>query len=335
MNHRKLIGFSALALAALGLYARRATSYARLHPELRSPLLRLKSPSFTHTLVSLLRRLPAQFALPEDVQVEERTIPGPTGAPDICLFLYRPQDGQRNTAALLYLHGGGFITGSAASYHANCARYASELGLLVVNVEYRLAPQTPFPGPLEDAYAALKWVKEQADTLGIDPSRVAIAGDSAGAGLAASLAQLARDRGEVQPAFQLLLYPMLDDRATLRPDHAGRGEFIWTPASNLLGWTAYLGHRPVADHAPKYAAAARLDNLRGLAPAWIGVGTLDLFYEEDREYARRLTEAGVPCEFHEVEGAYHASERFAPGASVSRDFLERSLDALRRGLKLP
>ena len=127
---------------------------------------------------------------------------------------------------------------------------------------------------------------------------------------------------------------MLDDRTVLHTDHAGRGEFVWTPISNRLGWTAYLGRPPQLETAPPYAAAARLKDLAGLAPAWIGVGTLDLFSIEDREYARRLNEAGVPCELYEVKGSYHASELFNPAASVSRDFLARSMDAVRRGLRL-
>ncbi|MFC5849679.1 alpha/beta hydrolase [Deinococcus petrolearius] len=334
MNLKKTLGWGTLAALTLALYSRRSSSYTRLHPELHSPLLRLRSPAFTLPLISLMRRLPTRFPEPTDVAFETLTVPGPAGAPDVPVFLYRPLSGQRSDAAMLYLHGGGFVTGSAGAYHRQCAGFADELGLLVVNVEYRLAPGTPFPGALEDCYAALRWMKEQAAVLDIDPARIAVAGDSAGAGLAASLAQLARDRGEVQPAFQLLLYPMLDDRTTLNIDHAGRGEFVWTPASNRLGWTAYLGRRPELETAPPYAAAARLENLAGLAPAWIGVGTLDLFYAEDREYARRLNEAGVPCEFYEVKGGYHASELFTPAASVSRDFLARSMEALRRGLWL-
>lgn len=334
MNTRRLLWLG-VALGALGAWvsSRRAASYARLHPDLRSPLLRLRHPAFTGPVVSALTRVPRRVSDPADVHFERRDVPGPADAPDVQVLLYRPQGGQRNPAALLYIHGGGFITGSAEAYHRQCARFANELGLLVVNVEYRLAPKTPFPGPLEDCYAALKWLHDHAVELGVDPERIAVAGDSAGAGLAAGLAQLAHDRGEIHVAFQLL-YPMLDDRTVLRTDHGGRGEFVWTPGSNRLGWTSYLGHAPRMEDAPPYAAPARREDLSGLAPAWIGVGTLDLFYLEDREYACRLVEAGVPCEFFEVDGAYHASELFKPGASVSGVFLKRSLDALRRGLQL-
>lgn len=334
MSAGTVLGWGA-ALALLGgwAYSKRASSYAHLHPELRSPLLRFRSPPFTATLVQILRRLRTRFPLPTDVRAEVHQVPSPPGAPDVPVYVYRPHEGQEPAAALLYIHGGGFIVGSAAAYHATAARYARELGIVVVNVDYRLAPDTPFPGPLEDCYAALLWMKRQADDLGIDPARIAIAGDSAGGGLAAALAQLAHDRGEVEPLFQLLLYPMLDDRTVLERDHEGRGEFVWRPRSNRLGWSSYLGRAPVPEVAPEYAAPARRDDLSGLAPAWIGVGTLDLFHPEGEAYARRLREAGVPCEFYEAEGTYHASEVMQPDAATSKTFRERSVAALRQGLR--
>lgn len=336
MKTRSILGWgsalAALIAAGAWLYTRRAASYARLHPELRTPLLRVRSPSFTSTLVKSIRRFAVDFPTPADLHVEARRAPAPPGAPDVPVYLYRPHALPKPAAALLFIHGGGYIIGAANMFHAACARYARELGIVVVSVDYRLAPDTPFPGPLEDCHAALRWIKDQAGALGVDPLRIAIAGESAGGGLAAALAQLAHDRGEVTPIFQLLFYPMLDDRTTLTTAHAGRGEFLWTPASNLLGWSAYLGHRPILDDAPVYAAPARRPNLAGLPPAWIGVGDLDLFYPENAEYARRLTEAGVPCEFYEVEGAYHAFESLQPNTSISQAFLAQSLAALRQAL---
>jgi triacylglycerol lipase len=332
MNVRKVIGWG-IALAAAGwLYTKRAHSYARLHPELRSPLLRVRTPAFTPWFVKLLRSLDVNFPTPADVHVESRCAPGPPGAPDVRVFVYRPHTLPKPAGALLFIHGGGYVIGAASMFHATSARYARELGIVVVSVDYRLAPDTPFPGPLEDCYAALRWIQAQADALGIDPARIAIAGESAGGGLAAALAQLAHDRGEVTPVFQVLFYPMLDDRTTLQTEHAGRGEFVWTPASNLLGWSAYLGRKPALDNAPAYAAPARRQNLAGLPPAWIGVGELDLFYPETTEYARRLAEAGVPCELYTVAGAYHAFEAFHPNAPVSQTFLAQSLAALRQAL---
>jgi triacylglycerol lipase len=281
-----------------------------------------------------MRKFPARLPEPTDVDLETHRVPGPPGALDIRVYVYRPRGFEQPTAALLYIHGGGFMIGSAPMFHATCAGLARELGIVVVNVDYRLAPEVPFPGPLQDCYAALRWMKQQADRLGIDPARIAVMGESAGGGLAAALAQFAHDRGEIDPAFQLLLYAMLDDRTVLKCDHEDRGEFLWTPGSNRLGWTSYLGHPPTMAAAPEYAAPARRQNLRGLAPAWIGVGTLDLFYPENKAYARRLNEAGVPCELYEVAGAYHGFDGMRPGASVSKAFRARSMEALRRGLRL-
>ncbi|MBE2236315.1 MAG: alpha/beta hydrolase [Caldilineaceae bacterium] len=336
LNIRKLIGWgivlTALGAAGAWLRTKRATSYARLHPELRAPLLRVRTPAFTPTLAKLIRSLAVDFPTPADVDVELRRVPGPPGESDVPVYVYRPPTLSKPAAALLFIHGGGYIIGAAQMFHAACARYARELGIVVVSVDYRLAPDTPFPGPLEECYAALRWMQAQAGALDIDPACIAVAGESAGGGLAAALAQLAHDRGEVTPCFQLLFYPMLDDRTTLQAGHAGRGEFVWTPASNRLGWSAYLGRQPSLDAAPAYAAPARRENLAGLPPAWIGVGDLDLFYPENAAYAQRLREAGVPCAFYVVEGAYHAFEQFQPGAPVSQAFVVRSLAALRAAL---
>lgn len=328
---KSLVWGATLTLAGAWLYSKRAASYTRLHPELRSPLLRFRSPSSTPAVVRIMRYISARMPESTGGDYEYHLVPG---APDVPVYIYRPDGTEPPTAALLYIHGGGFMIGAAGMFHATCACLARELGIVVISVDYRLAPETPFPGPLDDCYAALRWVKQQANTLGIDPERIAVMGESAGAGLAAALAQLARDRGEVAPAFQLLIYPMLDDRTVLSREHAGRGEFVWTPGSNRLAWTSYLGHAPIMDAAPEYAAPARRQCLAGLAPAWIGVGTLDLFYPESREYARRLNEAGVPCAFCEVEGAYHGFDGMHPDASVSRAFVAQSRDALRRGLRL-
>jgi acetyl esterase/lipase len=192
--------------------------------------------------------------------------------------------------------------------HEFCAEVATELGILVVSVDYRLAPEHPFPIPLEDTYTGLRWLLDHADELGVDRRRIAIGGPSAGGGLAACLAQLAFDRGEVPLVFQLLVYPMLDDRSVLRDDQAGTGDFMWDPESNRFGWTCYLGHPPWADAAPDYAAAARREHLFGLPSTWIGVGSLDLFHAEDVEYAARLRSAGVDVELVVVPGMYHGAD---------------------------
>lgn len=335
MNGGKtLVWAAAAAVAGTWLYRRRALTYTRLHPELRSPLLRFRTPSSSAVVVKAMRVVSALLPHTTDGDFERYDVAGVSGAPAVPVYVYRPEGATQASPAVLYMHGGGFMIGSASMFHANCARLARELGVVVVNVDYRLAPETPFPGPLEDCYAALFWMKQQADALGLDAERIAVMGESAGAGLAAALAQLAHDRSEVEPAFQLLAYPMLDDRTAIASDHEGRGEFLWAPGSNRLGWTSYLGHVPTLDAAPDYAAPARREDLTGLAPAWIGVGTLDLFYPESHDYACRLDEAGVPCDFYAVDGAYHGFDISHPEASISRAFRAASLAALRRGLGL-
>lgn len=338
MSHgRGIVRGGALALAGIWIWLRRARSWKHLHPDLRSPVWRFRWPSTTPLVVKAMRVLIARIPEPESgegVEVEARHVPGPAGAPDVLVYVYRPAAGQRPAAAVLYLHGGGFMIGSARAAHPVCAGLARDLGVVVVNVEYRLAPGTPFPGALEDCYAALRWMAQRATTLGIDPGRIAVMGESAGGCLAAALAQLAHDRGEVELAFQVLVYPMLDDRTVLRRDHDRRGEFLWTPGSNRLAWTSYLGREPLRDRAPAYAAPARREDLAGLPPAWIGAGTLDLLYPEAAAYARRLAEAGVPCEFDEVTGAFHGFDVLHPAAPLSVAFTTRRLHALRRGLRL-
>ncbi|MFL5352763.1 alpha/beta hydrolase [Archangium sp.] len=304
-----------------------------LHPELQS-LRWIPSIPFNRFILPLMRGLqrliPARA--PEGITVENVWIPGPPGAPDVRVRKYEPPQRAPGSAALLWIHGGGYLIGRPEQSDTVCARFARELGILVVAVDYRLAPEHPFPAPLEDCYAALSWMHAQAGALKIDADRLAIGGDSAGGGLAAALAQLTRDRKQIKPVFQLLLYPMLDDRTATRADHKGTGRYIWTPGSNVLGWTSYLGQAPGAPTTPKHAVPARMEDLTGLPPAWVGVGTLDLFHEEDVAYARRLQASGVPCELHEVPGAFHAFELFAGDAAISRDFIARQVSALKRAL---
>jgi acetyl esterase/lipase len=199
-------------------------------------------------------------------------------------------------------------------------------------VDYRLAPETPHPGPVEDCYAALKWLYTHADELGVDPKRIAIGGASAGGGLAAALGLLTRDRGEVPLVFQLLIYPMLDDRTVTTTDpHPYTGEFIWTAEANRFGWRSLLGQEPGGPDVSPYAAAARAESLAGLPSTFISVGALDLFLEEDIEYARRLIRAGVPTELHVYPGAYHGFNLTAD-AQVSQVAARDQLAALKRAL---
>ena len=234
---------------------------------------------------------------------------------------------------ILHLHGGGLIIGSATQGDPLCRRLADELGAVAASADYRMPPEHPYPTPLDDAYAALQWLAAQPD---VDPERIAVIGESAGGGLAASLALLARDRGEIALAGQVLAYPMLDDRTDSPAAAHPRLLRLWNGPSNRLGWGMYLGAGTKGPEATPLDAAtleravpARRADLSGLPPTWIGVGTLDLFRSEDVEYARRLTEAGVPTELHVIPGAYHGFDASEPTAAVSRDFVARQVDALR------
>lgn len=317
------------ALLAQGLLSRREVT-APVLDELRHPLLLLPL-SLSAPVLHLLRRVPARPGpLLEGTGVDRRTVPARGGQPSVAVHVYEATGRQQPSGALLWVHGGGFVIGDPVTYHELCSRFARDLGIVVVSVDYRLAPEHPFPAGLEDCWSALRWLHEHADDLGVDPARVAVGGDSAGGGLAATLAQLAHDRGGAPIAFQLLVYPMLDDRTVLHADHAGTDALVWTRRSNRFGWTAYLGHPPRENEDRPYAAGARREDLSGLPPAWIGVGDLDLFHAEDVDYARRLAEVGVPCELHEEPGMYHGADSLMAARSPAmRAFRLRQVEALR------
>ena len=246
---------------------------------------------------------------PEDVARTEMThhaVPGSADAPEVPVIVLRPAGAQGMLPCILHIHGGGYVLGSAAAGEAALRAQSADLGCCIVTVDYRLAPETPHPGPVEDCYAALAWVVAHAAELRIDRARIGVMGESAGGGLAAGLALLARDRGEYALAFQHLIYPMIDDRTVIHTDpHPHTGEFVWTAQRNRFGWASLLGAEPGSDGISPYAAAARAGDLAGLPPTYIATGALDLFLEEDLEYARRLTRAAVPVELHVYPGAYH------------------------------
>ena len=271
-------------------------------------------------------------APPSDILAEERRIPGPSGAPDVRIVVYSPPASSGLTPGYLHIHGGGYVMGSPEMFDMQNKAVVREIGCTVVSVDYRLAPDTPHPGPVEDCYAALKWLHGNAASLGVDPNRIAIGGESAGGGLAAGLGLLVRDRGEVPIVFQLLIYPMLDDRTVTRSDpHPIAGEFIWNAQSNRFGWHSLLGREPGSAGISPYAAAARADDLSGLPPTFISVGALDIFLDENIDYAQRLLRAGVPTELHVYPGAYHGFD-LAIEADVTKRFRRDSVQALKRAL---
>lgn len=308
-------------------------------PELRAmiPGLRQATEAMGRpTLVGLAAARKAQrFAPPLDQPAwAERLIAGPGGSDlRVLVINSKPAEGARRPA-ILHTHGGGFISGSVEAGLRALQEMAAELDCTVVSVDYRLAPETRFPGALEDNYAALKWLHARATELGVDPTRIALLGESAGGGHAAMLALAARDRGEVPIKFQALVYPMLDDRTgSTRPALANTGQVLWTAELNRFGWTGLLGVPAGAAKVPAGAVPARAKNLKHLPPTFIAVGTMDLFVHEDIEYAKRLIEAGVPTELQVIPGVFHAFDIVAPNAAASRKFRQSLYDALLRGLK--
>jgi acetyl esterase/lipase len=281
---------------------------------------------------ALKTMLPARETYqPQDIAIEDHVVPGPQGAPDVPVILYRPLGIEGPLPAYLHIHGGGYVFGNAEMCGPQNVRTATEAECITVSVDYRLAPETRAPNSVEDCYAALAWLHDEADRLGVDRSRIAIGGESAGGGLAAALALLARDQDEIPICFQMLLAPMVDDRTCAAAIDATVGEFVWTRDSNAFGWQSLLGCEPGAPDVPAYCAAARAGDLSGLPPTYIAVGALDLFRDEDIAYAQRLLRAGVPTELHVIPGAYHGYEMAADTALVQRAQAER-LAALKRAL---
>lgn len=258
--------------------------------------------------------------------------PSPHDAADIALRVFVPPGELRRRRAILDIHGGGFVMGAAAMNDAKNEALAQTHDAVIVSVDYRLAPETPFPGPLEDCHAALAWMVANADSLGIDTQRIAVMGASAGGGLAAALAQWVRDRGDLPLAAQFLIYPMIDHRSGTAEEpepNPSTGEFIWTRAHNAFGWAAMRGNAPLDPGRLGHFSPFHAKTLAGLAPAFIAVGTLDLFLDEDVGYAMRLMREGVPAELHVYPGAPHGFD-FMAQARVSRQLAADLSAALAR-----
>jgi acetyl esterase/lipase len=302
-----------------------------LDPELRPVLTSFELPAIdSEGLVALRGASFKSPGLSEAVVRTERLVPAD---PDVRVRVHRAEDAVGLLPAIVSLHGGGYVLGSYDLDDALFDRWCLGLGVVGVSVDYRLAPETPYPGPLEDSYAALRWTYEHAEELGIDRNRIGVYGLSAGAGLAAALALLARDRAEVPIAFQLLDCPMLDDRQATSSIRA-EGLFVWSAESNEFGWRAYLGGLYGSDDVPAYAAPARATDLTGLPPTCVVVGSIDGFRDEDVGYAQRLNQAGVSCELHVIAGLPHAYLLVPDAAAVQHavrcmdDWLTRQLTAL-------
>ena len=269
--------------------------------------------------------------VPENLNVTktDHAVPGPDGEPDITVRVYRPVNaGDAALPGIYYIHGGGMILGDVAGEDATAAMISESVGSVVASVEYRLAPENPHPAPVEDCYAGLVWLAKNSAELGVNPDRLAIYGGSAGGGLTLGTALLARDRGGPALHFMMPIYPMIDDRNETQSSHEITDIGIWDRAGNIEAWAWYLG----GQEADQYAAPTRATDLSGLPPAFIDVGTVDLFRDEDIAFAQRLMQAGVPTELHINPGSYHAAETFAPESALSQRIWAMRIDALKRAL---
>jgi acetyl esterase/lipase len=299
---------------------------SRIAPELRGAVRRTLPMPLERAWFRRLVRVLINRARARRVPGVVLELPEGTG-----LRVHRPRE-VRSDAALLWIHGGGLVVGGPVQDDAFCAATARELGVTVVSAAYRLAPDHPYPAPLDDCHTAWTWLLEHATSLGVDPARIAVGGQSAGGGLAAALAQRLHDDGGPQPVAQWLFCPMLDDRTAARRELDGVRHRVWNNRLNRFGWRSYLAAEPGAATPPPYAVPARREDLGGLPPAWIGVGDVDLFHDEDHEYARRLLAAGVATTFRAVPGAPHGFEVWAAGSGLARDHVAAARRWLRQVL---
>jgi acetyl esterase/lipase len=311
--------------------------FAYVNPEFRPTLEQLVKATppgfgFNPTTLPLIRKRSENSAhpiLPSPV-VEEKMIPGPAGSPDVRVYVVGATPGA-SKPAVLNIHGGGYIAGTAAASKRDMQEISNTHDCVAVSVDYRLAPETTSPGSLDDNYAALRWLCKNAKELGVDTKRIAIKGESAGGGHAAALAIAARDRGEFPICLQVLIYPMLDDRTgSVNRVPPYLGHFLWTEQDNRFGWSSLLGVSAGSANVPPNSVPARVGSVAGLPPAFIGVGSIDLFCPEDVSYASRLVLAGISTELHIVPGAFHAFDLLVPTAPLSVQFIQAWNDALKR-----
>lgn len=302
------------------------------HPDLRAARW-IPNVGVSRATLRLFRTSPRGLTSTPGVEVSTVSVPGQGG--ELSLRVFRPLAAAGPVPGLFWIHGGGLVIGTPQQDDATNILLAETLGIVVIAAPYRLAPEHPAPAALDDLIAGWRAVLGDADEFGIDPERMVIGGGSAGGGLAAALVQRLHDEGGPEPVFQLLVYPMLDDRTVLRTDIDTRHHRFWPARSNRFGWESYLGVPAGSSEVPPYSVPARRDDLTGLPPAWIGVGTLDLFHDEDLAYAERLRATGVPCEVVELPGAFHGFDVIFTKAGVTQEFHATIARVLREALRLP
>jgi acetyl esterase/lipase len=268
---------------------------------------------------------------PVDDRIEEieRMIPGPGGAPDVRIRVYMPRDRTEPGPGFVNFHGGGFVLGDLESEHPRCLVMAAQGGAVSIGVDYRLAPENPFPAGVEDCYSALQWVFEHAQELKIDPSRIAIGGCSAGGNLAAAVTLMARDRSGPRVALQMLFYPVIDDRCNTPSMLDGAGLYIWDYRNSLDMWNHYIG--PDRSAVSPYAAPARAADLSGLPPAYVMTCEHDPLRDEALSYATRLLQAGVPVDLHNYPGTVHGFD-FLVEAEISARAIREGVEAFKRAM---
>lgn len=271
----------------------------------------------------------------DGVTIERHGVPSLDRSPDVEVVIFAPAPSAGSLPAVVYCHGGGFVLGDAFSDQALPMQIVAEIGAVVISVDYRLAPECRFPGPVSDCLSALVWTGDNAASLGIDPGRIAVGGVSAGAGLAAAVTLMARDRGGPSICFQLLDTPELDDRLATASMQAFHDTPLWNRTNALHSWRHYLGPEILGGDVPAYAAPARAEDLSGLPPAYIAVCEFDPLRDEGMEYACQLTRAGVQTELHLFPGTFHGSRGAVPDASISRRMRGELLAALDKGLRAP
>lgn len=313
----------------------------RLDPELVAPLNGLMEatgggfdlsdiPATRAIVDAMIDAVNAEAPPVPGVEVEDRQVPSHEAGVDVPIRIYRPEDASAPLPVLIWMHPGGYVIGSIAMDDIMMRQLAKDIGCAVVSINYRLAPEHPYPAALEDCYGVLQWVGGNAGAIGVDPSRIAVGGASAGGGLAAGLALLARDRDGVRPIFQLLIYPAIDDSNIEPAGDTVPENLFWSRENTRIGWNAYLAGGEASADVPEYAAVSRAPDLKRLPDAFIGVGTADMFLLEDIDYAERLCAAGVHVDLKIYPGAFHAFDAFAPMARVAQQCVADRNEALRR-----
>jgi len=293
----------------------------KIHPELRKKYSRMPNPVITNRFKLWLMRKMVNFMTVIIDKSDRQVTISKYKLRHCSIRVFKPS-GSLSGAGLLWIHGGGLISMTAKSSDNDCRQYAKRHRMIVVSVDYRLAPEHPFPAAPNDCFDAWQWLLANAEELGVDTARIAVGGQSAGGGLAAGLCQRILDQSPIQPAAQYLIYPMLDDDTAAKTELDSIGHRLWSNKNNRFGWDCFLGTGNDRAGFQDYAVPSKRADLSGLPAAWIGVGNIDLFYEENRVYAEKLEKCGVPCELYVVDGAPHAFEILVPDAPVAIDFMK-------------